>query len=40
VVVGETLRVKGVISALDIRRAIPGVEELVQPETDARAAMN
>jgi CBS-domain-containing membrane protein len=40
VVVDETLRVKGVISALDILRAIPGVEELVQPDTDARAATN
>jgi CBS-domain-containing membrane protein len=38
VVVDETLRVKGLISTLDILRAIPGVEELVQPEKDARAA--
>jgi hypothetical protein len=29
--------VQGVISALDILHAIPGVEELVQPETDVRA---
>ncbi len=40
VVVDETLRVKGVISALDILRAIPGVDELVQTETDTRAAAN
>jgi CBS domain-containing protein len=40
VVVDETLRVKGVISALDILRAIPGVDELVQPEPDAHAAAN
>jgi len=35
VVVDETLRVKGVISALDILRAIPGVEKLVKPNADA-----
>jgi CBS domain-containing protein len=35
VVVDETLRVHGVISALDILRAIPGVEELIQPDADA-----
>jgi CBS-domain-containing membrane protein len=40
VVVDEMLRVKGVISALDILRAIPGVEELIQPEMDAHAATN
>ena len=40
VVVDETLRVKGVISALDILRAIPGVDELVQAETDTRAVAN
>jgi hypothetical protein len=40
VVVDETLRVKGVISALDILRAIPGVDELVQTETDTRAVAN
>ena len=34
VVVDETLRVQGVISALDILHAIPGVEELIQPEAD------
>jgi CBS domain-containing protein len=34
VVVDETLRVQGVISALDILYAIPGVEELIQPEAD------
>jgi CBS domain-containing protein len=32
VVVDETLRVQGVISALDILHAIPGVEERIQPE--------
>ncbi len=37
VVVDDTLRVQGVISALDILHAIPGVEELVQAETDVRA---
>jgi CBS domain-containing protein len=40
VVVDEVLRVKGVISALDILRAIPGVEDRVQPEMDAHAATN
>jgi CBS domain-containing protein len=40
VVVDESLQVQGVISALDILRAIPGVEELVQPETESRAATN
>ena len=34
VVVDETLRVQGVISALDILYAIPGVEELTHPEAD------
>jgi len=29
-----------VISALDILRAIPGVEELIQPEMDAHVAAN
>jgi len=37
VVVDDSLRVRGVISALDILHAIPGVEELVKPETDVRA---
>jgi len=37
VVVDETLRVQGVISALDILRAIPGVQELIQPEADVFA---
>jgi CBS domain-containing protein len=37
IVVNETLRVEGVISALDVLRAIPGVEELVQTETETRA---
>lgn len=37
VVVDETLRVKGVISALDILRAIPGVEELDPANADVRA---
>jgi CBS-domain-containing membrane protein len=40
VVVDETFRVQGVISALDILRAIPGVDELVESETGARAAAN
>jgi len=40
VVVDEALRVQGVISALDILRAIPGVDELVGSETDTRAAAN
>ena len=40
VVVDETLRVQGVISALDILRAIPGVDELVEFETGTRAAAN
>ncbi len=38
VVVDDALRVQGVISALDILHAIPGVEALVQPETDVHAA--
>jgi CBS domain-containing protein len=40
VVVDDALRVQGVISALDILQAIPGVEELVQPEADVRAVAN
>ncbi len=40
VVVDETFRVQGVISALDILRAIPGVDELVESETGTRAAAN
>jgi CBS-domain-containing membrane protein len=40
VVVDDALRVQGVISALDILQAIPGVEELVQPEADVLAAAN
>jgi CBS domain-containing protein len=40
VVVDDALRVQGVISALDILQGIPGVEELVQPEADVRAATN
>ena len=38
VVVDDALRGQGVISALDILHAIPGVEPLVQPETDVHAA--
>ncbi len=34
VVVDETLRVQGVISALDILHAIPGVEERIRPEAN------
>jgi CBS domain-containing protein len=37
VVVDDMFRVRGVISALDILHAIPGVEELVQSEPDNRA---
>jgi len=40
VVVDETLRVKGVISALDVLRAVPGVEELSEAEAGVRAATN
>ena len=40
VVVDEALRVQGVIAALDILRAIPGVEALVQSKTGVRAATN
>ncbi len=40
VVVDERLHVKGVISALDILRAIPGVGELSEVEDRARAATN
>ncbi len=40
VVVDDALRVQGVISALDILHAIPGVEEPIQPEADARVATN
>jgi len=37
VVVDETLRVQGVISALDILHAIPGVEEQLRADPDASA---